>query len=84
MSFFGKKYGILTVLPSTAHKLLRKMTDHPNHKFIPDTVDFAEASSFPPALIQGHKQITDLYLLLLAKKNRCPYSYLRRKICKLG
>jgi toxin-antitoxin system PIN domain toxin len=37
-----------------------------DHVFWQDTVSLCEGSSFQPAYIQGHRQLTDVYLLGLA------------------
>ncbi len=39
-----------------------------HHVFWPDVVSLTDRKIFNPALIRGHRQITDIYLLGLAKK----------------
>lgn len=41
----------------------------PGHKFWPDTVDWSASGQFLSQRVQGHRQITDLYLLSLAEAN---------------
>jgi uncharacterized protein len=38
------------------------------HHFWPDQVSLADAGTFNPAMIRGHRQVTDVYLLGLAAK----------------
>ena len=38
------------------------------HHFWPDQVSLADAATFNPALIRGHRQVTDVYLLGVAAK----------------
>ncbi len=47
---------------------LRKFTAARAHVFWPDAVSLTDATLFDPAYIRGHRQITDVYLLGLAKK----------------
>lgn len=57
------------VSPVPAKSLLEKLVQHTNHFFWPDNVDFAMMDTVPASLFQGHRQVTDAYLLLLAEKN---------------
>lgn len=45
---------------------IRQSTDH---VFWPDSVSVCDEKSFQPAYIQGHRQLTDIYLLGLAVAN---------------
>lgn len=47
---------------------LRKFTADNGHVFWPDAVSLADTTLFDPAFVRGHRQITDVYLLGLAKK----------------
>jgi uncharacterized protein len=38
------------------------------HRFWPAAISFADARLFNPALVSGHRQVTDIYLLGLAKQ----------------
>lgn len=40
------------------------------HRFWPDDISLLDAARFDHALIQGHRQLTDVYLLALAVKHR--------------
>jgi hypothetical protein len=53
--------------PVEAVEMLRVFCKSGHHHFWPDSVSLADARVFDPALIRGHKQITDVYLLGLAK-----------------
>ena len=71
--------GFLRVLSNPAygsalHRLpdlmvrLRTFCGAPHHRFWPDAVSLRDATLFDPGLIRGHRQLTDIYLLGLAKK----------------
>lgn len=45
------------------------MSGHPLHTFLEGGISIAEREDVPPQLLQGYKQITDVYLLLLAQKH---------------
>lgn len=47
---------------------LRKFCASAHHQFWPDAVSLNDASIFDVALAAGHRQLTDVYLLGLAKK----------------
>lgn len=47
---------------------LRRLRQHPGHQFWP--ADFSPAEDEGFARLQGHKQVTDAYLLTLAQRNR--------------
>jgi toxin-antitoxin system PIN domain toxin len=47
---------------------LRQLCSDKHHVFWPDSVSLTDPSLFKPALIRGHRQVTDIYLLGLAKK----------------
>ena len=50
--------------------LLRTFCADSAHQFWAGAVSLRDATLFNPALIAGHRQITDVYLLGLAKKHR--------------
>jgi toxin-antitoxin system PIN domain toxin len=47
---------------------LRKFRSDRHHRFWADTVSLTDRALFDQALIRGHRQLTDVYLLGLAKK----------------
>ena len=47
---------------------LRTFCKSANHVFWPDAPSIRDASLFNPAFMHGHRQLTDIYLLGLAKK----------------
>lgn len=49
--------------------LLRSFCSDSNHKFWTAGVSLRDATIFDPALIAGHRQVTDVYLLGLAKRH---------------
>jgi uncharacterized protein len=50
--------------PATAADVLAKLTQHPRHRFWPDTLDYADVSWHG---VLGHRQVTDAYLAALAR-----------------
>lgn len=52
--------------PHEALALLEANLAHPHHRFWPDTISFAEALGAFQGKLQGHRQVTDAYLLGLA------------------
>jgi len=46
---------------------LRTFRDSGSHHFWPDAVSLTDARLFNPALVRGHRQTTDIYLLGLAR-----------------
>jgi toxin-antitoxin system PIN domain toxin len=52
--------------PSEALQLLMANLQHPGHVFWPDDLDLPASLSLCGAKLQGHRQITDAYLLGLA------------------
>lgn len=47
---------------------LRQFCSNKRHVFWPDSVSLTDNKLFNTALIRGHRQVTDIYLLGLAKK----------------
>jgi hypothetical protein len=61
-------YGSAVTRPSELVARLRRFCESGHHEFWPDLVSIRDAALFDPAFIAGHRQITDVYLLGLAKK----------------
>lgn len=57
------------VSPEDALAFLQKMVKHPLHTFFESGLSISEQGNIPAQLLQGYKQITDVYLLLLAQKH---------------
>ena len=55
--------------PAEALDMLRVFCRSGHHHFWKDSVSLADERVFDPSLIRGHKQITDVYLLGLAKSS---------------
>lgn len=53
-----------------AARLLTVFCQHPDHVFWHDSVTLRDAGEVRLASIQGHRQVTDAYLLALAVSNR--------------
>jgi toxin-antitoxin system PIN domain toxin len=63
------KYGsTVSAVPAIVERL-EKFRASGHHRFWPDTVSLTEAELFNPALVRGHRQLSDVYLLGLARKN---------------
>ena len=56
--------------PREALGLLERNLAHPGHEFWPDDVGLANAVGPLAPRLQGYRQLTDLYLLGLARKHR--------------
>ena len=56
-----------TASPLVAKELLTHLTARPGHRFWPDDLDFSQTGALPGSLFQGHRQVTDAYLVLLAQ-----------------
>lgn len=54
--------------PSEAVDLLRRFCSAADHVFWPDAVSLTDSSLFDPLLFRSHRQVSDIYLLGLAKK----------------
>lgn len=61
-------YGSAVSRPSELVARLRRFCRSGHHQFWPDVVSLTDESLFDPAFVGGHRQITDVYLLGLAKK----------------
>jgi uncharacterized protein len=57
------------VTPIVAVSLLKKYTERKTHFFLPNNIDFSDQEEYPISLLHGHRQVTDLYLILLARHN---------------
>ena len=56
--------------PATIIALLNSWRTKPGHQFWPDDISLLDPLVFNQQAITSHKQITDTYLLALAKKHR--------------
>jgi len=61
-------YGAALSRPADLVTRLTRLRSSPHHQFWPDAVSPCDASLFRPALVRGHRQVTDAYLLGLAVK----------------
>ncbi len=52
-----------------AQTILDAYIQHPAHVFWADTLDASVLAKLPPSMLQGHRQVTDAYLLSLAFQN---------------
>jgi toxin-antitoxin system PIN domain toxin len=61
-------YGATVTRPAELVERLARFCSTPQHVFWPDAVSLSDPEIFTPAMIRGHRQVTDVYLLGLAKK----------------
>ncbi len=69
--------------PKTALATLCDIVALENHIFWPDSVAMSESGEVPTHLLIGHRQVTDAYLLGLAKSNNGKLATLDKKISSL-
>ena len=62
------KYQPDALRPSAVLDRLRKFCSSGHHHFWADTVSLRDEGLFAPAAVRGHGQLTDIYLLALARK----------------
>jgi hypothetical protein len=65
-----------------AVELLRAIRSHPLHGWVADDVSLAEDAYIDVVKVQGHKQVTDAYLLALCRKHNLKLATLDRKLAK--
>jgi hypothetical protein len=61
-------YGSAVSRPADLVERLRRFCRSGHHQFWPDSVSLADETLFDAALVGGHRQITDVYLLGLAQR----------------
>ena len=59
-----------SVSPRDAHTVLCGMTAHKHHVFWPADLDYSLAENRCAALVVGHRQVTDAYLIDLAVRHK--------------
>jgi toxin-antitoxin system PIN domain toxin len=70
--------------PSKALQVLSRNVGLPGHHFWSDSIGLREAVERMPAVLSGHRQITDTYLVALAIHNGARLATLDRKIVHLA
>ena len=68
------------VVPSVALEMLGRYLSRGDHRFIADTVDWAAIKTPPLPIFQGHRQVTDAYLVELARANDAQLVTLDRRL----
>ena len=58
------------VSPRAATKALSEITALPGHTFWPDDLAVSDLTSFTSNALVGHRQVTDAYLIELAKRHK--------------
>lgn len=66
-----------------AHSLLRAIVGLPGHVFWPDDVSLELTTLFDGYALTGHRQVSDAYLLALARKHDAQLATLDRGITSL-
>ena len=61
-------YGSVVTRPAELVARLRRFCASGHHEFWPDVVSLRDQAVFDPAFFAGHRQVTDVYLLGLARK----------------
>lgn len=59
---------------------LTKATQHRNHIFLPDDISLTQANLIDWQKVQGHNQLTDIYLIALTQKHHAKFVTLDSKI----
>jgi uncharacterized protein len=62
-------YGSAVSRASELLARLRRFCESGGHEFLPDSPSLRDAPGFDPALAAGHRQLTDVYLLGLARSH---------------
>ena len=57
------------VTPAEAIVALKKMVNHPYHRFWTDSLSLTSDSADIFSMVMGHRQVTDAYLLAISIKN---------------
>ena len=55
------------VSPREAVRAMAAVTTQPGHEFWPDALELTAAAEFSTAALVGHRQVTDAYLVALAR-----------------
>lgn len=63
-------FSLDALMPSEAMRLLESNLAHPDHQFWPDDASLTDAVGPLAERLQGHRQLTDVYLLGLARRRR--------------
>ena len=77
---FGVAFSERALAPSGALQVLVRNLDVPGHRFWSDSIGVGEALERMPAVLTGHRQITDAYLVALAIHNKGKLATLDRGI----
>ncbi len=64
----GPASGVPTLRSGDLIDRLQRFCASGHHVFWPDAVSLLDSALFNPRLVSGHRQVTDIYLLGLAKK----------------
>ncbi len=76
--------GLAALERQEAHHALRHLTEHSGHIFWPDLPAYLDATNTVSRRMQGHRQVSDAYLLGLAVHNRGKLATLDRGIRHLA
>lgn len=59
---------------------LTKATQHHSHVFLPDDISLTQSNLVDWRKVQGHNQLTDIYLLALAQKHQAKFVTLDNRL----
>lgn len=62
--------GLVDARPVEVSRRLQRLCEHPQHEFWVDDVSLVDRELFLLEFVQGHRQITDVYLLGLAVRRK--------------
>lgn len=71
------------VSPPEAARVLAEITSQPGHRFWPDAIDVMGAPEFASVALVGHRQVTDAYLIALARHQGGKLATLDRGVIEL-
>lgn len=69
--------------PREATRLLVSVTAQPGHHFWPDALELSGAPEFSSVALAGHRQVTDAYLIGLARDRKGKLSTLDQGLAAL-
>ena len=70
--------------PANALQVLKRNTELPHHRFWADSISLLESIATLPSTLSGHQQVTDVYLIGLARHNRAKFATLDTKLTGLA
>lgn len=66
--------------PAAASPMLAAIRRLPQHVFLPDDISLSDTAGIPTLAGAGHSQLTDLYLLALARRHAAVFATFERRV----